>query len=54
MLDVEWSELLVIAIVAIIMVGPKDLPNDDGALADIPDRPANVPKGDITRHCRGM
>ena len=26
MLDIGWSELLVIAIVAVIVVGPKDLP----------------------------
>ncbi|HEX2216218.1 MAG TPA: Sec-independent protein translocase protein TatB [Xanthobacteraceae bacterium] len=26
MLDIGWSELLVIAIVAIVVVGPKDLP----------------------------
>jgi len=26
MFDVGWSELLVIAVVAIIVVGPKDLP----------------------------
>ena len=26
MLDIGWSELLVVAIVAVIVVGPKDLP----------------------------
>ena len=26
MFDIGWSELLVIAVVAIIVVGPKDLP----------------------------
>ena len=26
MLDIGWSELLVIAIVAVVVVGPKDLP----------------------------
>src|ERR1051326_8827114 len=26
MLDIGWSELLVIAVVAIVVVGPKDLP----------------------------
>ncbi|MGE5259961.1 MAG: twin-arginine translocase TatA/TatE family subunit, partial [Actinomycetota bacterium] len=26
MFDIGWSELLVIAVVAIVVVGPKDLP----------------------------
>ncbi|MCZ6524157.1 MAG: twin-arginine translocase TatA/TatE family subunit, partial [Alphaproteobacteria bacterium] len=26
MLDIGWSEMLVIAVVAIVIIGPKDLP----------------------------
>ena len=42
MLDVGWTELLLIGVVALIVVGPKDLPHLFHAL------------GRITARARGM
>ena len=39
MFDIGWPELFIIAVVVLLVVGPKDLPRCFGRLVTLPEKP---------------